>query len=86
VEIGWLSVGATAISSAVTVGFLYGVTKTQTKYLEKAIDGLKEALRHHVQSEHPRLALEAREHEREIASLKAKGWRQSQIDRGEHER
>lgn len=81
-----LGVIATIGTSLVTVGFLYGVTKTQTAHIREMVNSLRESFRHHVETEHPTLAKEAREHEKDLAVLKHKDkeWRQSQIDRGEH--
>jgi hypothetical protein len=65
----------TLLTSAATVGCMWGINKAQTTEL-------KEALRHHLHSEHPKLDSRARDTEVELAVLK----RQSQIDREERTR
>ena len=51
----WLTV----LGALFTAGVMWGVTKTQTKHIEKKVDAVGDRLTKHIESEHPKLAKEA---------------------------
>jgi hypothetical protein len=68
----WLTLVGPLLSTIFVMGTMWGVTRQQTAALKESIGELREALRHHLQTEHPRFDAAAREAERELAVLRAR--------------
>lgn len=73
----YITLAVSFVTTAFICGTVWGVTKAQT-------EDLKEGLRHHLHTEHPRLDAAARETEKDLAVLKVRS--QSWVDREERNR
>lgn len=78
------TLAASVVSTAFVAGTLWGITKNQTRMLGEWLGKLEERIRHHVESEHPKL--EDKIHSAQIDVAVVKNRTQSQVDRDEHRR
>jgi hypothetical protein len=80
----WIVILGSLASTIFVAGVIWGITKTQTKTIAQWLAKLEERMRHHVESEHPKLDDKIQAAQIDLAVVKHRT--QSQVDRDERDR